>query len=219
MDSKFVTVFLVFLPGLAAGWYNAVLDFPREPSVENYVMWSPDQTESMQSAFSICSWFRSVSTDTRNRWWISYQAQPDADVEDILLADTVNGASIFSTNMGVSSPALEKRKWYHMCQTWDLSTRTAYLYVDGKSVGSKGTAAGRKLPAGGIFVLGQEQDRPGSNFDANQAFVGQLYQLNMYGRALTGQEIERVFNRGRCASSDPNLLRDIVISWWVLILS
>ena len=67
-------------------------------------------------------------------------------------------------------------------------------------------------------MLGQEQDRPGSNFDANQAFVGQLYQLNMYGRALTGQEIERVFNRGRCASSDPNLLRDIVISWWVLCL-
>ena len=89
MDLKVVSVCLVFLPGLALSWYNAVLVFPQEPSVDNYVMWSPDETESMQSAFSICSWMKTTSTDDRTRWWLSYQQQPSGDVEDILLADNV----------------------------------------------------------------------------------------------------------------------------------
>ena len=41
----------------------------------------------------------------------------------------------------------------------------------------------------GVFLLGQEQDAPGSKFSALESFRGRLTRLNIWNRVLTRAEI------------------------------
>ena len=43
---------------------------------------------------------------------------------------------------------------------------------------------------GGQFIIGQEQDEIGGGFSSSESFIGQISQLNMWGRVLTLDEIE-----------------------------
>lgn len=52
------------------GGFNKVLQFPREVSLENYVLLTPDFTE-VQEALSICGWVKFYRTDAF-RYWLSY---------------------------------------------------------------------------------------------------------------------------------------------------
>ena len=45
------------------------------------------------------------------------------------------------------------------------------------------------IPAGGFFVLGQEQDELAANFSANEAFIGQMSQLNIWSYELPASDI------------------------------
>lgn len=45
------------------------------------------------------------------------------------------------------------------------------------------------ISAGGSYVLGQEQDQLASNFSANEAFIGQISQLNIWSYELPASDI------------------------------
>ena len=51
-----------------------------------------------------------------------------------------------------------------------------------------------KLTGGGIFIVGQEQDAPGSKFSALESFRGSLTRLNIWNRILTRVEISEAMN-------------------------
>ena len=50
--------------------FNRVLQFPREVSLENYVMLQPDFND-IQEKLTICGWVKFYRTDG-NRYWFSY---------------------------------------------------------------------------------------------------------------------------------------------------
>ena len=43
---------------------------------------------------------------------------------------------------------------------------------------------------GGHFIIGQEQDDLGGGFSSPESFIGQISQLNMWGRFFTRDDIE-----------------------------
>ena len=45
------------------------------------------------------------------------------------------------------------------------------------------------IAAGGLFVLGQEQDALGGNFTASEAFIGDMSQLNIWSYELDASDI------------------------------
>ena len=45
------------------------------------------------------------------------------------------------------------------------------------------------ISAGGFYVLGQEQDELAGNFSANEAFIGQMSQLNIWSYELPASDI------------------------------
>ena len=47
---------------------------------------------------------------------------------------------------------------------------------------------------GGVFILGQEQDAPGSKFSALESFRGSLTRLNIWDRVLSPSEITEAMN-------------------------
>lgn len=45
------------------------------------------------------------------------------------------------------------------------------------------------IASGGFFVLGQEQDQVAANFSANEAFIGQMSQMNVWSYELPAKDI------------------------------
>ena len=105
-----------------------------------------------------------------------------------------------------------KNEWYHFCVGWSASSDRMDFYVNGVLVQTKATNLS-SIGAGGTLVIGQDQDSLGGGFDKNQAFGGELYQLNVFSRKLRVEEIAAMYFNGRCSSLPSTLVHDVVVSW------
>nr|XP_044986379.1 adhesion G-protein coupled receptor D2 [Jaculus jaculus] len=82
--------------------------------------------------------------------------------------------------------------WHHVCATWEQRAGRWALFADGRRrAGARGLAAGHPVPAGGVLVLGQDQDSPGGGFSARDAFSGNLTDFYLWDRALNTAQLHR----------------------------
>ena len=65
---------------------------------------------------------------------------------------------------------------------------------------------GYKIRAGGTLVLGQDQDKLAGDFDAEETFVGELSQLNVWDSVLPKRAI--VKQRNKC-----HITKDTINKW------
>ncbi|KAI3365580.1 hypothetical protein L3Q82_010658 [Scortum barcoo] len=110
---------------------------------------------------------------------------------------------------GVAQLPLEVRdgRWHHICISWTTRDGQWEAYQDGEKLGSgDNLAAWHPIKPGGVIILGQEQDVVGGRFDAGQAFVGELSQVNIWDRVLKPADVQSMAN---CSSYIPGN----VISW------
>ncbi|XP_051921918.1 neuronal pentraxin-2 [Hippocampus zosterae] len=137
----------------------------------------------------------------------SYSAPGQAN-QVVLIEWGGNPVELLIDDQAVSLPVtLSDGKWHHVCVTW--STRDGHweAYKDGDLQGSgEGLAPWHPVRAGGVFVLGQEQDTLGGRFDAAQSFVGELADVQMWSSVLSGADIQGL-------ASCRNHLAGDVISW------
>ena len=92
--------------------------------------------------------------------------------------------SSFSANDG---------SWHHICGTWKSTDGSWALYKDGSvKAQGRGLKTGSKIRAGGVLVLGQDQDKEGGGFQASQAFVGRMTSVDVWSKVLPAQEISRM---------------------------
>ena len=66
----------------------------------------------------------------------------------------------------------------------------------------------RSLQAGGPLVLGQE----GAQGSKKLAFSGDLYNLNLFNKRLSGDEVAAMFTAGRCGMVDMALTDSLVVT-------
>jgi hypothetical protein len=91
-----------------------------------------------------------------------------------------------STSTGISIPDLG---WHHLALTWRSSDGQLMLYKDGSAVYDTQLATGEFITAGGMLVLGQEQDVAGGGFDTSQRYAGLLDEVVLFDRVLTAAEV------------------------------
>lgn len=83
-------------------------------------------------------------------------------------------------------------RWHHVCATWEQHGGRWALFADGRRrAGARGLGAGHPVPAGGILVLGQDQDSLGGGFSARDAFSGNLTDFHLWARALSPAQLRR----------------------------
>uniref|UniRef100_A0A8C9D870 Adhesion G protein-coupled receptor D2 n=1 Tax=Panthera leo TaxID=9689 RepID=A0A8C9D870_PANLE len=83
-------------------------------------------------------------------------------------------------------------RWHHVCTTWEQRGGRWALFADGRRrAGARGLGAGHPVPAGGILVLGQDQDSLGGGFSARDAFSGNLTDFHLWARALSPAQLRR----------------------------
>ena len=63
----------------------------------------------------------------------------------------------------------------------------------------------KMITAGGVLVLGEEQDRDGGRFALHQTFIGEMTNVNMWSRALSSQEISRMSRS--CATGEGDVMK------------
>ncbi|XP_077917424.1 adhesion G protein-coupled receptor D2 [Halichoerus grypus] len=95
-------------------------------------------------------------------------------------------------------------RWHHLCATWEQRGGSWALFADGRRrAGARGLGAGHPVPAGGILVLGQDQDSLGGGFSARDAFSGNLTGFHLWARALSPAQLRRA---RACAAPPGGLL-------------
>ncbi len=96
----------------------------------------------------------------------------------------INGANV-STGINVADG-----NWHHVAWTWDSSTGSTKVFVDGAEEYSGTLKQGFSIPDGGSLVFGQEQDSVGGGFDSSQAFDGQMRDIRLWNSAKSESAID-----------------------------
>uniref|UniRef100_A0A8C5AQC7 Si:dkey-283b15.2 n=1 Tax=Gadus morhua TaxID=8049 RepID=A0A8C5AQC7_GADMO len=157
-------------------------------------------------ALTLCLWIK-AGTGPGLGTPFSYSAPGQAN-ELVLIEWGSNPMELLIDDKAVSLPlSLGDGKWHHVCVTWSTRDGQWEVFQDGVQRGSGANlSAWHPIKPGGIFILGQEQDTLGGRFDATQAFVGEISDLQMWSHVLTPGDIYSLASCGSHLSGD-------VIAW------
>ncbi|XP_078667420.1 neuronal pentraxin-2-like [Branchiostoma floridae x Branchiostoma belcheri] len=90
----------------------------------------------------------------------------------------------------MADPPVWDGQWHTICTTWSSSDGAWQLYADGVLTASgSGFRMGGRVRTGGTWILGQDQDVVGGEFEAHQSFIGELSGVNLWDRVLSPAEI------------------------------
>ncbi|XP_066269302.1 uncharacterized protein [Branchiostoma lanceolatum] len=161
--------------------------FPAPRGTDNHARLDTTLSEELTS-FTLCLHMRSNMTSSHQIGLVSY-AVPEHHNELLLFVN--DGFNLYIQNFKkMGDPAVWDGEWHAICTTWRSSDGVWQLYADGALKGrGSGFNVGGKVRSGGAWILGQDQDIVGGGFDANQAFVGELSEVNLWDRVLSPAEI------------------------------
>ena len=196
----YLTFVLGIIIGRSAADESALKTMKFGDTINDYVSFKPDM-KPFSEAFSLCSWIRKMH-DGGQRTWFSYATSDKGDNE-IWLSDSGYVNYIFQDrNANVRKQAhVTKGEWYHYCECWDFTSKTADIYHNGKRSGSMSSTGLRKLGKNGNVVLGQDQDIMGGRFVISQSFGGEIQKLNMFSKKLSSSEVSEMYSAGRCSDT------------------
>ncbi|CAN9508600.1 unnamed protein product [Ophioblennius macclurei] len=176
------------------------------PQRTNYLYGRITKSLPEMYAFTLCMWIKSSASPGIGTPF-SYGVPGQAN--EIVLIEWGNNPIELLINDKVAQLPIEVRdgKWHHICIAWTTRDGQWDAYQDGEKLGTgDNLAAWHPIKPGGVIILGQEQDVVGGRFDAGQAFVGELSQVNIWDRVLKPVEIQSMAN---CSSYMPGN----IISW------
>ncbi|KAM9831997.1 neuronal pentraxin-2b [Neosynchiropus ocellatus] len=176
------------------------------PQRTNYLYGRITKSLPEMYAFTLCMWIKSSASPGIGTPF-SYGVPGQAN--EIVLIEWGNNPIELLINDKVAQLPLDVRdgRWHHICIAWTTRDGQWDAYQDGEKQGTgDNLAAWHPIKPGGVIILGQEQDVVGGRFDAGQAFVGELSQVNIWDRVLKPVEIQSMAN---CTSYSPGN----VISW------
>ncbi|XP_063689282.1 C-reactive protein-like [Bolinopsis microptera] len=184
--------------------HNKILNFPTA-STANYISFNPDLPE--LTGLTVCAWKKNSFLERKTgRYWFSY-AVSESDNEII-----VGDSAFYVKSAYVYSQVPLTDQWVHNCATWDSECGVAVISIDGEAAATQeNLKKGESLRAGGNLVIGQEQDSVGGGFDADQAYVGELYNINVWDYALDSTDVASLYQAGLCGYGSTE--EDPVISY------
>ncbi|XP_071970194.1 jeltraxin-like [Engystomops pustulosus] len=153
--------------------------FP-EASNTNYVSLKP--TEVVLNQITVC--LRSYTDLTREHAIFSL-ATPYRDNAFLLYSYPPNNFSITINNEEIYFKVdPDVNYWKTICVTWDSTNGLLQLWINNKRYPRRVTKTRSPIGPQMSVVLGQEQDSYGGGFDINQAFVGEMCDVNMWFSVL-----------------------------------
>jgi len=200
-----LAIFFTLLAQCLCDGFNRALLFPKEASIDNYVILNPDFSE-VDSEFSICAWLK-ISVDSSHTWF-SYATL----INDNHILINVDGGVCVGQCFKVDYPFLSiKNEWYHHCLTWESGALE--VYMNGVRIRSLESTSSVTMVAGGTLTVGQDQDTIGGGFNIDELFNGEMHNVNVFSKKLSHKEVAGMFYDGRCGKLARSLTYEIVLSW------
>lgn len=170
------------------------------PLRTNYMYAKAKRSLPEMLSLTVCLWIKSNASPGVGTPF-SY-AVPGQANELVLMEWGNNPMEILINDKVAKLPFLiNDGKWHHLCITWTTRDGIWEAFQDGVTRGSgENLAPYHPIKPEGVLVLGQEQDTLGGGFDATQAYVGELANLNIWNRKLSVTEIH---NLATCNSRAP----------------
>jgi hypothetical protein len=147
------------------------------------------------SSYTISGWFKTSSTsgfktiisrntDTFDRsWWIAI----DQTTSDLVFKFSAEGTNLVALDSGSS---VADGVWHHFAAVLESGSYSR-LYVGGVLVDSDGTGTGALDVPDAAVIIGNDPT------DTGRYFSGDLDDIRIYNRALSGEEVERLYGMGR----------------------
>ncbi|KAM6966068.1 neuronal pentraxin receptor a [Tautogolabrus adspersus] len=147
-------------------------------------------------AFTVCLWLRPAEGGIGTP--LSY-AVPEQPNELVLLQGLHTATELLINDKVAQLPLnLSRGSWQHICVSWSQKGGAWQAYQGGKLRGEgHALAAGHHIRAGGVLILGQEQDSLAGGFDSTQALVGELSQVGLWDRVLSSSQVASLARCGK----------------------
>ncbi|XP_074552518.1 C-reactive protein-like isoform X2 [Halichoeres trimaculatus] len=163
----------------------------QSPSNTNYAELIPQIPLTLQ-AFTLCMRVATELTGEREIILFAYRTQYYDELNvwrelDGRLSFYLSGEGVF-----FKVPELGPMQ-NHLCFTWDSSSGAAAVFMNGKKSVTHIYKKGHTVRSGGKVILGQDPDNYFGDFDANQSFVGEITDVNMWDSVLPDSAIRNVF--------------------------
>ena len=166
------------------------------------ISFQPDMS-ALAEKFSFCVWIN--QRNSGNPTVFTYDATE--------LVSWGYGHIILFENYDAFSSRMTLGQWNQYCGSWSLASRTFRAYFNGTLAGTLTTDSGRKLRTGGTLVLGDIWDTVVGGQRTNYHFAGEMYNLNMFAKELSGPEIAELSENGICTTIPEKLQPYRVIKW------
>lgn len=171
----------------SAGLNGTSLIFPTK-TANSYVKLNVAQFSTL-TAFTVC--FRAASEES-SRDYSLFSYATAANHNELLIWQKRNTQLTLYLKSVVANIALPKMDGLlrHICVTWESQGGVITAWVNGRRSLQKVGGKGATVQGSGVFILGQEQDKPGGAFEIEQSFVGEITDVNMWDHVLRPNDIQ-----------------------------
>ena len=167
---------------------------------------------SIQDDFTIEFWLNTtqvVGNDSGQHWWAGY-GLVDGEVQTVTNdfgVTLLNGKVLFGTgnpDVTIKSGLVADGNWHHVAATRLRSTGALKLYIDGLQVASA-TGGTQSLTTPSRLILGRLQ------IETNP-FQGKLDEVAIYGRVLSPQEVQAIYDAGSTGKCSPGSIQSLIFN-------
>uniref|UniRef100_A0A182FJJ0 Sushi, von Willebrand factor type A, EGF and pentraxin domain-containing protein 1 n=1 Tax=Anopheles albimanus TaxID=7167 RepID=A0A182FJJ0_ANOAL len=160
-------------------------------------------------AIGLCGWFE--TSDSFNYGTLVSYATRSSD-NTLTLTDYSGLVLYVNGQHAVTNVTLVDGEWHFVCVSWSGRQGRWQLYLDGEvRAAGEALATGTTVPAGGLLVLGQEQDVIGGAFSATEAYRGRIAYVDVWSRELTAAEVAGHYRT--CTTSHPTAYHGDLVRW------
>ena len=161
-------------------------------------------SEKINSVWAYCQHFSANDWYLRCIQFFSHYPNPDGKlIMELYNNGWINDTMFFEMKFE-PSPYLHQR-WNHFCVVYSSIKGTSWLYHNGELISTlslndksiKGTTILPTIPSSNksyisSFIVGQEPDSMKGNFSEDQAFTGEISELNIWDTILTSSKINAI---------------------------
>ncbi|KAM5129901.1 C-reactive protein-like [Mantella aurantiaca] len=171
-----------------------IFTFPTQ-SVTSYVRLLPDKLGPFKEA-TVCIRVK-YSLALVTEYCLFSLASSINDNEFTLFFNKKTNDFFFSTNNKDKSFKLKSdpfQEWTSICVSWSSSTGNVIVWINEEKLNANDFQKGHVIAYDPIIIIGQDQEKYGGNFDAQQSFVGDIADVNMWDKVLSTGDIMDYIN-------------------------
>lgn len=141
--------------------------------------------------FTVAMWLR--TSDTNPGVPLSYACMDSGKKQDnaLVIQDPSGINLIINSQTAFLGVDINDGFWHHFAVNWHSATGKWNVFLDGSKFKAS-TSSFQKdqvIRGGGVMIAGQEQDDIGGGFNAEESFLGDISQMNVWSRVLSDNEI------------------------------